>query len=336
MNLAQTILGVQFPNPTVLASGIMGITASSWRLVAENGAGAITTKSLWLREHRGHPNPTIISTDHWTLNAVGVPDAGPEKAREEIGAYSAGKPVPLIANIIAESIENFSKTAEAILPLKPDLLEVNISCPNVEDEFGKPFACSAPDAAAVTKAVKAVSGKTPVLIKLSPNVENIKAVAVACAEAGADGFTAINTVGPGMAIDLRSRMPILANRVGGLSGPGIKPIAVRCIADIYAATGGKLPIIGMGGVYTGEDAIELMLAGASLVGIGTAVWERGVGVFRAVCEEIQMWCTNEGIWDIADMVGGMHRELAKQTADSPTSPRLRGASGQQTVASPIS
>ncbi len=309
MNLAQKILGVTFKNPTVLASGIMGITASSWKYAAENGAGGITTKSLWLREHRGHPNPTIIATEHWTLNAVGVPDAGPEKAREEIGAFMKKKPVPLIANIIAESVENFALTAQEILPLKPDFLEVNISCPNVEDEFGKPFACSAPDAARVTAAVKAVSGKTPVFIKLSPNVESIAAVAVACAEAGADGFTVINTVGPGMAIDLRSRMPILANKVGGLSGPGIKPIAVKCIADVYAATEGKYPIIGTGGVYTGEDALELMLAGASLIGVGTAVGDRGIEVFTLICDEMQMFCTNEGIDRISDLVGGMHRRL---------------------------
>ncbi len=312
MNLSQTILGVTFANPTVLASGILGITASSWQYAVQNGAGAVTTKSLWLHEHKGHRNPTIISTEHWTLNAVGVPDAGPQKATEEIGLFNAQKTVPLIANIIAESIENFALTAEAILPLKPDFLEVNISCPNVEDELGRPFACSAPDAAAVTKAVKKVSGKTPVFIKLSPNVDSIAAIALACADAGADGFTVINTVGPGMAIDLRSRMPILANHTGGLSGPGIKPIAVRCTADVYRATEGKLPIIGTGGIYTGEDALEIMLAGASLVGIGTAVGDRGVDVFAKVCEEMQLWCTNEGVWEIKDIVGGMHKELSKQ------------------------
>ncbi len=312
MNLTQTILGVTFDNPTVLASGIMGITASSWRLIASHGAGGITTKSLWLHEHKGHRNPTIISTEHWTLNAVGVPDAGPEKAREEIGDFLKNKPVPLIANIIAESVENFALTAQELLPLHPDFLEVNISCPNVEDEFGKPFACSASDAAAVTKAVKKISKDTPVFIKLSPNVDNIGKIAASCADAGADGFTVINTVGPGMAIDLRSRMPILANKVGGLSGPGIKPIAVKCIADVYGATGGKLPIIGTGGVYTGEDAIELMLAGASLIGIGTAVADRGLDVFKHVADEMQMWCTNEGIWEIKDLVGGMHKELSKR------------------------
>lgn len=315
MDLSQTILGITFDNPTVLASGIWGITASGWREVARGGAGAITTKSLWLREHKGHPNPTIIETDHWMLNAVGVPDAGPEKAREEIGDYMKDHPVPLIANIIAESVENFAKTAEKIAALKPDILEVNISCPNVEDEFGKPFACCVPDAAKVTKAVKKVTGKIPVFIKLSPNVESIAAVAASCAAAGADGFTVINTVGPGMAIDLKSRMPILANHTGGLSGPGIKPIAVKCIADVYAATDGKLPIIGTGGVYSGEDALELMLAGASLVGIGSAVSRFGAGVFKKVCDEMEYWCTNEGVDAITEMIGGMHKELVSRRVE---------------------
>lgn len=314
MNLSQTVLGVTFKNPTVLASGIWGITASSWRRVAQSGAGGVTTKSLWLTEHRGHPNPTIISTPHWTLNAVGVPDAGIEKAREEIGEYNAQKPVPLIANIIANTVENYGKTAAEIVTLNPDFIEVNISCPNVEDEFGKPFACSVRDASAVTKAVKAVSGKTPVFIKLSPNVDDIGAIAAACAEAGADGFTVINTLGPGMAIDLRSRLPILANRVGGMSGPTIKPIAIRCIADVYRATGGKLPIIGTGGVLRGEDAIEFLLAGATLIGIGTAVSLRGAEVFRLVCEEMLAWCDAEGVKKPAELIGGMHRALSAQKA----------------------
>lgn len=292
----------------------MGITASSWRNAARHGAGGVTTKSLWLKEHKGHRNPTIISTDHWTLNAVGVPDAGPEKAREEIGDYMKDKPVPLIANIIAESVENYAEIAESILPLKPDFLEVNISCPNVEDEFGRPFACNAGDAAAVTKAVKAVSGKTPVFIKLSPNVDSIAAIAIACAKAGADGFTVINTVGPGMAIDLRSRMPILANKVGGMSGHAIKPIAVKCIADVYAATNGKLPIIGTGGVFTGEDAIELTLAGATLIGIGTSVYKHGMEVFQKVCDEMVAWGKAEGVKDISELIGGMHKQLRERTS----------------------
>ena len=310
MNLSQTVLGVTFQNPTVLASGVWGITASSWRRVAANGAGGVTTKSLWLAEHKGHPNPTIIATEHWTLNAVGVPDAGIEKTREEIGDYNKKKPVPLIANIIANTVDNYGRTAEEIVKLKPDFLEVNISCPNVEDEFGKPFACSVRDASAVTRVVKAVSGNIPVFIKLSPNADDIGSIASSCAEAGADGFTVINTVGPGMAIDLRSRLPILANRVGGMSGPAIKPIAVRCIADVYRATDGKYPIIGTGGVTRGEDAIEHLLAGATLIGIGSGVAHRGADVFRLVCDEMAAWCEAEGVKTIAELTGGMHRALS--------------------------
>lgn len=310
MNLSQTVLGITFDNPTVLASGILGITSSTWKDVAKKGAGGITTKSLWAKEHRGHPNPTIIETEYWMLNAVGLPDAGPEKAKEEIGDFMKDHPVPLIANIVAGQIEEFAEAAKYIAPLGPDAFEVNISCPNVEDEFGKPFACSAPDAAKVTAAVRKVIGDTPMFVKLSPNVDNIGEIAKACAAEGADGFTVINTVGPGMAIDLRSRMPILANKVGGLSGRAIKPIAVKCIADVYAATDGTCPIIGTGGVYTGEDAIEMMLAGATLIGIGSAISRNGAEVFAQVCEGMQYWCTNEGIDTIADLIGGMHKELA--------------------------
>jgi dihydroorotate dehydrogenase (NAD+) catalytic subunit len=306
MDLTQTLLGISFQNPTVLASGIWGITSSGWRKAAKGGAGAITTKSLWLKEHKGHPNPTIISTKHWSLNAVGLPDAGIQKAQEEVGSFMKDHPAPLIANIVAGSIEDFGLTAKELMPLKPDAFEVNISCPNVEDEFGKPFACSAPDAAAVTKEVKKHTGDIPIFVKLSPNVENIGVIAAAVAEAGADGITAINTVGPGMAIDLKTRMPILANKVGGLSGRAIKPIAVKLIADCYSATEGKLPIIGTGGVHTGEDALELMMAGASLIGIGTALWERGEDVFRKVCDEMSEWCDANGVKNLSEVIGTAH------------------------------
>jgi len=307
VNLSQTILGVRFGNPTVLASGILGSTAASGMLgAAKGGVGAVTTKSLWLHPHKGHPQPTAFSTEHWTINAVGVPD-DPAKSYAEIEAYNKEKPVPLIANIIAESAENYGKTAEKILPLNPDFFEVNISCPNVEDEFGKPFACSPSAAASVTRAVKAAAGKIPVFIKLSPQALSIAEVAKACADAGADGFTVINTVGPGMSINLKTRKPVLSNRVGGVSGPGIKPVAVRCIADVYAATKGKLPIIGTGGVSTGEDAIELLLAGASLIGIGTAMWKRGADVFKKVCDEMDAWGTANGVKDIKELIGAIHR-----------------------------
>jgi len=271
----------------------------------------VTTKSLWPVPHEGNRNPTIIATEHWTLNAVGVPDAGPEKAKEEISDFLKDHPVPLIANVIGLSPEEFAAITREIAPLKPDFIEVNLSTPTFWKLRGKLFAEDPDEATAIVKAVKREAGNIPVFAKLTPNVAKIGDIAKACVDAGADGLTAINTVGPGMAIDLKSRMPILSAHKGGVSGPGIKPIAVRCIAEVYEATEGKVPIIGTGGVYTGEDALELMLAGASLIGIGTAVATRGMDVFTKVCDEIQMWCTNEGVWEIRDMVGAMHKELLR-------------------------
>jgi dihydroorotate dehydrogenase (NAD+) catalytic subunit len=312
MNLKQEILGVTFHNPTVLASGIWGITSSGWKEVARNGAGAVTTKSLWPEEHKGNPNPIIISTEHWMLNAVGVPDAGPVKAKEEIGEYMKEHPVPLIANIIGLNADQFASIAREIAPLKPDLFEVNLSTPTFLSLRGKLFAEDEKEVQEILDSVKNEIGNTPMLVKLTPNVPNIGEIALAAVKAGADGITAINTVGPGMAIDLKSRMPILAAHKGGLSGRGIKPIAVRCIAEIYESLEGRVPIIGTGGVFTGEDAIELLLAGASLIGIGSAVSYRGASVFRTVCEEIESWCEAEGVKELSELTGGMHRELHRR------------------------
>jgi len=300
-NLKVKYLGTEFENPTVLASGVLGVTASTWKSVVNSGAGGITTKSIWLNEHVGHPNPTIITTEHWMMNAVGLPDAGLEKAKEEIALYSENKPAPLIASIVAGKKDEFAKIAEEVDKLEVDILEVNISCPNVEDKLGLPFACVSADAKSVTEDVKKVAKNKPVIIKLSPNVTNIVEIANACAEGGADGFCAINTLGPGLAINLETRMPILANKVGGISGPGIKPLAVKMVSDIYQAT--KLPIIGTGGITTGQDALEIMMAGATLVGMGTSVFYRGADVFRKVANEMSEWCDKNGVKDVKEIIG---------------------------------
>lgn len=320
-DLSVTFCGVKFKNPLVLASGILGITASSLRNVVRHGAGGVTTKSLWLREHKGHRNPVIIANEYYMLNAVGVPDAGVPKAREEIGKYLTlrqargqvqGERAPIIANIIADTVANFGETAEQIAEIHPDILEVNISCPNVEDEFGKPFACVASDAAAVTaeikKRLKKLGGqaaKIPVSIKLSPNVEDIVEIARAVVDAGADGLTIMNSAGPGMAINIETRTPILANKVGGLTGPPLKPLAVKYIYDIHRALP-KIPIIGTGGVLTGSDAIEMMMAGATLVGIGTGVHFRGVGIFKKVAEEMEKWCRANKVKKLKNIIGAVH------------------------------
>ncbi|MFH1284239.1 MAG: dihydroorotate dehydrogenase [Candidatus Peregrinibacteria bacterium] len=300
-NLSVEFCGVDFKNPVVLASGILGVTASSLKNVARKGAGGVTTKSIWLEPHAGHKNPTMFGTREYFMNAVGLSDAGIEKAlKETFPEYNESKPAPIIASIVAGSKSDFGELAEKIEKCNPDIIEVNISCPNVDDEFGKPIACSRIDAAEVTAIVKSRT-KRPVIIKLSPNVPDIAEIAKACADKGADGFCAINTVGPGMAIDITLRMPILANKVGGVSGPAIKPVAVRCVYDIFKATG--LPIIGTGGVMTGEDAIEMMMAGARLVGVGTMVYYRGAEGFGEIVKEMNDWCDKNGIRDINEIIG---------------------------------
>lgn len=304
-NLSIQFCGKSFENPTLLASGILGVTASSWHSVVQNGAGGVTTKSIWLEEHKGHPNPTIITTDHWMMNAVGLPDAGIEKAEEEINQYLKDKKAPLIASIVGGKVDEFTKVAARIAQLPIDIIEINISCPNVENEFGIPFACVPSDAKEVVKKVKEtvllINEKLPVIVKLSPNVTDITEIANACAEGGADGFCLINTLGPGLAINLETRMPILANKVGGISGPAIKPLAVKLVHDVYKAT--KLPIIGTGGIKTGEDALEIMMAGATLVGIGSAVYYRGADVFRNVTKEMNEWLDKNGVKDLKEIIG---------------------------------
>ena len=303
-NLKIKFLGIEFENPTVLASGIYPTAASALiRAVENGGAGGVTTKSIWLTEHKGHPAPTLLTNSVFTINAVGLSDSGVDKSGKEIVAYREKCKAPLIVSVVAGKKADFGLIAEKISEYNPDIIEVNISCPNVEEEFGKPFACDPSSAADVTKEVKSRT-KLPVIVKLSPNVLSISEIAKSVAAAGADGFCAINTVGPGMVIDLEKRKPWLSNKVGGVSGPGIKPVAVRCIYDIYKAT--KLPILGMGGIVTGNDAIEIMMAGAGLVGLGAAIYMRGPDAFKKVAEEMSEWMDKHGVKDLNEIIGVAH------------------------------
>lgn len=308
-DLSVEFCGVKFKNPIVLASGILGVTADSMAQVVRNGAGGVTSKSLWPYEHMGHPNPTIITTEHYMLNAVGIPDAGPEKAREEIGRYRKVCDAPFIANIVGGTMDDYAAIAAEVALMQPDIVELNISCPNVEDELGKPMACSVVKSSEVTKLVRSKldengASKIPLIVKLSPNVENIVSIAKSVLDAGADGVTAVNSVGPGMAIDIDFAQPILANRVGGLTGPAIKPLAIKYVYDIYKAT--KAPIVGTGGISTGRDAIEMMMAGATLVGVGSAVWLRGQDVFGKIVNEMNEWCDQNGVEKLSDLIGKVH------------------------------
>lgn len=305
MDLSVKFCGVKFKNPLVLASGILGVTGSSLKRAADNGAGGVTTKSIWLKPHVGHPNPVIIVNEHYMMNAVGLPDAGIEKAREELPGWIEKIKTPVIASVVAGTVKDFVETAEEVEKLGPALIELNISCPNVEDELGRPFACDENMAMEVTRKVKACVKKVPLIVKLSPNVAGVGSIANAVEAAGADAICMGNTAGPGMAIDINARQPILANKVGGISGPAIKPLMVRCVYEVFKAV--EIPIIGLGGVTTGEDAIEMTMAGATLVGIGTGVHYRGVEVFGKVAEEMKGWMKKNGVKDLAEIRGVAHK-----------------------------
>lgn len=299
-SLHTTFCGIDFTNPLVLASGILGVTGDSFHHTIKNGAGGITTKSLWLKPHPGHPNPTMAGYPEYFINAVGLSDAGIEKAKEELGKYIPERKAPLIANIVAAKKADFGQAAEEIAKLDPDMLEINISCPNVEDEFGKPFACDLMDAAEVTRLVKKQVPNIPISIKLSPNVPNIVDIARSCIDAGADAITAINTM-PGMRLNLEMRAPVLANKTGGVSGPGLFPIALKIVYDIYRAT--KIPIIGTGGVNSGKDAIEMIMAGAGLVGVGSMVYYRDVSGFAEMTAEMEAWMAENGVKNLDEIRG---------------------------------
>ncbi len=305
MDISTELCGVRLANPTVLASGIMGVTGSSLCFAAANGAGAVTTKSIGIEKRKGHPAPIIVEWEKGLINAVGLSAPGIESSLEELRHAVENSESPVIASIFAPTSNQFGEVAKAVSRAGPSLVEVNISCPNVESEFGKPFGADPKTAMEATKAAKKNS-RCPVIVKLSPNVPNIKLIAQSVEKAGADAICAINTVGPGMLIDIKTAKPILANKCGGLSGPAIRPVAVRCIYDIYNAV--KIPILGTGGVTYGRDAVELIMAGASAVGIGSAVHYRGIDVFKKVCNELKRFMDKEGYSSIEEFRGIAHEE----------------------------
>lgn len=299
-DLSVNICGVRLRNPTVLASGILGLSEDLLIRVGESGASAVVTKSCGLKPRAGYPNPVVADWGGGLINAVGLSNPGVEATAQEIRiAKRALKPkgIAVIASIFAESVWDFGAVAEKISDGKPDLIEVNISCPNVEHEFGQFFCASPYVAAQVTRRVKQ-STDIPIIVKLSPNEANIAEIARAVVDAGADAISAINTLGPGMVLDIESRAPVISNRVGGVSGPAIHPIAVRCVYDIARAI--SVPIVGIGGNATARDAIEMMIAGAHAIGVGSAIYSRGLGVFDEITRGITDYMTRHGFARLDD------------------------------------
>ncbi|MEX1019466.1 MAG: dihydroorotate dehydrogenase [Litorilinea sp.] len=310
-NLSVEFLGRTLSSPLVLASGIWGSTTSLLARAAAQGCGAVTAKSCGPAPRPGHVNPSCIDWHYGLLNAIGLANPGAAAEAELLRAARvqvAAQDAYLIASIFAGTPAEFGQVAATVATAQPDFLEVNISCPNVGSEFGEPFAANPEAAAAVTAAVKAAVADQaiPVIVKLAPNVPSVARIACAVVEAGADALCAINTM-PGMVIDAPSGAPVLSNRSGGISGPALKPIALKCVYDVRKACP-TIPIIGTGGVLTGTDAVEMLMAGATLVGVGSAIHYRGPDTLLQIRAELAEWMAAHGTHDIGALQNRAHRE----------------------------
>ena len=296
------LLGIELSNPVIPASGTFGYGREYAELYDIDILGSFSFKGTTLHPRLGNPLPRIAEAPSGMLNAVGLQNPGVDRViAEELPNLKTIFHKPVMANVSGFSIEEYAETCRRLDACEQvGWLEVNISCPNVH-HGGMSFGTDPAMAAAVTRAVKAVTTK-PVIMKLSPNVTDIAAIAKACADAGADAVSLINTV-LGMRIDLKRRKPVLANVTGGMSGPGIFPLALRMVYHVSAAV--KIPVVGMGGVSSAEDVVEMMLAGATAVQVGAA---NLVDPFacRDIVAKLPEVMVQYGIEDLSEIIGGAH------------------------------
>ncbi len=298
-NTTTEVFGLRLENPLLLASGVVGTTPGGLKSAVGAGAGGVVTKSLGLEAREGHSSPNVVGVDCGYLNAMGLPNPGAEYFADELSGMDVGAPV--FASIFAEDPDQFARLTEIVSPVA-DGIELNLSCPHAE----KVGSAIGTDPELVEKIVSRVVSSTdlPVLAKLTPNTDRIVDIGRAAESGGADGVVAINTVAA-MTIDIKTRRPILGNVTGGLSGRAIHPIAVKAVYDLYE--GLSVPIVGVGGVETPETAIELILAGASALQIGTGVATRELSVFREVDEGLAEFIAEEGL-ELEEMVGLAHHK----------------------------
>lgn len=315
VNLSVTLCEIKLRNPFMLASGVMGVSGDLLKKVALSGAGAVITKSIGVKPRRGY-NPPVIEEvgPGLLLNAMGLPNPGYEEFRKEIEIVKEAK-VPVIANIFGFTKSDFIKVAKEMEKAGVDMLEVNLSCPHRlnKGKMSLEFIGQNPKKTErITRAVKnAVS--IPIIVKLTPNVTSISAVAEAAIKAGADAISAINTI-RALHIDIERRAPVLSNIIGGMSGWPIKPIAVRCVAEIALKFKEKkfdVPVIGVGGIWSGDDAIEMMMAGAKCVQIGTAIMYRGPEIFDKIVKEVEDFMIKNRYEDVNDLTGLALEEIRK-------------------------
>lgn len=303
--LKTDILGMKLSNPLFLAAGILGTTASSMRMVAESGAGGIVTKSFSLEANDGYDNPTIVKIEGGVINSVGLASPGvEEKTKELIELEDIRDKTPVVASIYGDSEEVFCQVAEATKDYV-DAFELNVSCPHAKCGYGSNIGENPDMTYDITKAVKDDIKDTPIIVKLTPNVTDITEIAKAAENAGADALTLINSVGPGLRIDYRTARPILNNVLGGIAGPMIKPIALKCVYKTYQTV--DIPIFGVGGIRDYKDALEFFYAGASLLQIGTSIMYDGPEIFDKISRDLEAFLQEEGYANISEIIGLSHR-----------------------------
>ncbi len=296
------ILNMKLKNPIMLAAGVLGSTASSLNWAARNGAGGVVTKSFSLEPNKGYPNPTTVEVRGGIINAIGLSNPGMEAFKVELERID--KKVPTIASLYGSSPEEFSTVAMNVENMV-NALELNVSCPHAMTGCGASIGQDPDLTAEIIKAVKK-SVKIPVIVKLTPNVTDIVEIASAAEKAGADGLTLINSLGPGLCIDLETARPVLSNRFGGMSGPAIKPIALRCVYQVYEAV--KIPIMGVGGIMDYVDVVEFLYAGARCVQVGTAVMYQGLEVFQRIGYGLESFMRDQEFNTVEEMVGLAHQD----------------------------
>ena len=302
VNLSVDVAGMALRNPIMTASGTFGYGAEFAPYMDLQSIGAIVTKGLSLRPQAGNDTPRIVETPAGMLNAIGLQNVGIDAFIEKKVPFLRTVNTPCIANFFGNTVEEYAEMARRLDAI-PEVagLEMNISCPNVKCG-GIQFGSDPASAATVVAACRAVCNK-PLIVKLSPNVTDVVAMARACVDAGADSLSLINTL-VGMAIDIKTRRPVLANTTGGLSGPAIKPVALRMVWQVAQAV--KVPLIGIGGIMSATDVVEFLLAGATAVQVGTASFVTP-GIAQTIAEDLEQWMQDNGVHDVRELIGGLRR-----------------------------
>ena len=295
--LSVEIAGVKFKNPVITASGTFGFGNEYDNLYDISVLGGISCKGTTINERNGNPPHRIAETASGILNSVGLQNPGIENFLNNYLPFLSQKDITVILNVAGASIDDYIAVVEKTNDSTVDMIELNISCPNVK-EGGVAFGTKCESAAKITKAVRSVC-KKPLMVKLSPNVTSIADIAMAVEVEGADAVSLINTI-TGMKIDINTRRPVLKNNTGGLSGPAVLPIAVRMVHDVYKSV--KIPIIGMGGISTYKDVIEMMLAGASAIQIGTAVFNDPFAPVNII-HDLEKYIDEQNIKNISEITG---------------------------------